>query len=171
MLTRLRLDSGLLVGFAELRRLFVVEPVAEVVFDVGFVPPAAAQGARTLLPFSQPVRVTVQRQWSDARAAQDAFLAALLSSPVLASATELTLDGLHPGRTGAPLVAWLADSPFLGNVRSLRLARNGFTCAEACDLARVASLPRAAHLDATANNLRDPGHTALRKRFGEGLVV
>ncbi len=89
----------------------------------------------------------------------------------MASASALALDGLHPGRSGWPLVRWLADSPFLGRVRSLCVASNGFTCVEACDLARNPRLRRVAHLDATANPIGEPGRDALRARFGDGLVI
>ena len=94
-------------------------------FDVGRVGPRAFAAVRTLLPFPHPVRITVTRGWSNDLGAQDAFVASLLSSPVMASAAELVLDGVF--RVGLP--GWLAKSPFLGDVRSLRLSRNGLTCA------------------------------------------
>ena len=170
LLSNLRLNAAVLPALAELRRLFAVEPVTEVRFDVTHVPPGAATAARTLLPFPRPVRVTVVRAGSD-RGEQDAFLAALLSSPVMASATELTLDGLHPGRAGSRLVCWLTESSFLYNVRSLRLSQNGLTCPAARALSGAPGLRRVAHLDVTNNRIGDAGRAALTARFGDGLVV
>ena len=124
LMTRLLLKANALMPLATLRLLFVDEPVVEVVFDVGRVQASDSVAVRTLLPFPHAIRVTVVRQWSDSPGTQDAFVASLLSSPVMTSATELTLDAVS--RSGLP--GWLAKSPFLGNVWALGLARNGLTC-------------------------------------------
>jgi hypothetical protein len=171
LLTRLRLHTADLTRLAPLRSLFAAEPVAEVVFEVGPVGRFEPTAVRTLPPFPHPVRVSVVRHRTNDAGAQDAFLASLLSSPVLASATALTLDGVVSGRTAAPLVGWLAKSPFLGGVRSLNLARNRVTCADARDLGRVGSLRGVTHLDLTGNVIGAGGRAALAARFGEGVVV
>lgn len=191
-LTRLQLSTAGLARLAPLRLLFFGEPVAELVIEVGRVPPYTSVEARTLPPFPRPVRVTVVR--NRVRGDQDAFFAALLSAPVMACATELSLNGVYrPG-----LVTWLTKSPFLGAVRSLELARNWFGCPAACDLAqnpRLAGvsrlslalnrigdagarvLARSPHLrnveelDLSGNLFGDAARDALRARFGAALVV
>ena len=176
-----------------LRRLIAAEPVTEVVVEVGHVWPYSAIAFRTLPPFPRPVRVTVLRHAGDF-GPQDAFFAALLSAPIMAGATELTLNGVYrPG-----LVTWLAKSPFLGEVRALELARNWFGCPAACDLAQnprlagvtrlslalnrigdagARALARSPHLrdveeiDLSGNLFGDEARAALRARFGAALVV
>jgi hypothetical protein len=139
------------------------------VFEVG----AAGRFARIAvrkLSFPRPVRVSVSRHAGTA-GAQATFLSSLLSSPVMASATALTLNAVNPGRTAAPLVDWLAKSPFLSAVRTLSLTGNRFTRADACGLARVPNLRNVTRLDVTNNLIDEGGRAALAKRFGEGLVV
>ncbi len=194
--TQLRLNSQSLAGVVPLRQLFVCEPITEVLFEVGAARPERAVNARTLLPFSRPIAVKVTRLWSPNRASQDAFLAALLSAPVMASASEVTLAGLSPGRAGTPLVPWLARSPFLRKLRGLNLSHNGFGDPEACDLAQnprlaqverlslahnrignagAQALAQSPHLrnvtriDLTSNRIGGDGLAALAARFGSGL--
>lgn len=172
MLTRLNLDSALLPALAPLRRLLRSEPVSEVAFVAGFAGPRAAVAVRTLLPFAQPVRVAVRRVWAPHGGPQAAFLSALLSAPVLASATALDLNGVNAGGANVPLASWLAGSPFLGGVRSLNLAGNRLTDADARALARAPNLRGVCRVDVTNNGLiGDAGKIALAKRFGAGLVV
>ncbi len=95
------------------------------------------------------------------RASQDAFLAALLSAPVMASASEVTLAGLSPGRAGTPLVPWLARSPFLRKLRGLNLSRNGFGDPEACDLAQNPRLAQVERLSLAHNRIGNAGALAL----------
>ncbi|VTR91528.1 Uncharacterized protein OS=Nitrospina gracilis (strain 3/211) GN=NITGR_780005 PE=4 SV=1: LRR_6: LRR_6: LRR_6 [Gemmata massiliana] len=196
--TQLRLHSQSLAGVIPLRQLFVCEPITEVLFEVGVARPERATAARTLLPFPRPVAVKVTRLWSPNRASQDAFFAALLSAPVMASASEVTLAGLSPGRTGTPLVPWLSQSPFLSGIRVLNLSHNGFGDPEVCDLAQnprlarverlslahnrisntgAIALARSPHLrnvtriDLTSNRIGGDGLAALAARFGNGLVA
>lgn len=172
MLTRLSIDSALLPTYAALRRLLRAEPVAEVTFVAGQVGPRAAVAVRTLLPFPRPIRATATRGLVPHDGPQTAFLAALFSAPVMASATELVLTGVNSGWATVPLVSWLAKSPFLGDVQSLSLANNRLTCAGACHLARVPNLRNVRHLDVTNNPLlAEEGKAALAERFGEGLVI
>ncbi|MBP3957788.1 hypothetical protein J8F10_21255 [Gemmata sp. G18] len=174
------------------------EPVADVVFDVASAGPERAVDARTLLPFAHPVAVKVVRLPSNSRGQQDAFFAALISSPVMASALDVTLAGLYPGRTGTPLVSWLSKSPFFGRVRNLNLSYNWFGDPEACDLAQSPRLARVerlslahnrignagalalvrsphlrnvAHIDLSGNRIGGDGLAALAARFGGGLVA
>jgi hypothetical protein len=159
----LRLEAGVTCRFISLRRLIAAEPVREIFVDAGYAWRGSAVAFRTLPPFPRPVRVTV----GSTSVANDAFLAALLSAPVFASATELVLDGIRR----PALVNWLAKSPFLGAVRSLSLARNSFECADAVALARLSNLRNVRHLNVTDNRIGDAGRAALAARFGEGLVV
>ena len=169
ILTRLRLNTDSLARFLALQQLLVTEPVGELTFEVGAVGQFETIAVRKL-SFPRPVRVSVSRQFRRG-GAQAAFLASLLSSPVMASATALTLNGVNSDRTAAPVVDWLAKSPFLSAVRSLSLTGNRFTCAEACGLARLAGLRNVTHLDVTHNLIGEIGQSVLAKRFGEGLVV
>jgi hypothetical protein len=164
ILTRLRLDAGTICALAPLRRLFVSEPVSEVLIGAGGSSRASAVAFRTLLPFPWPVRVAIERGiWTN-----DALLSALVSCPLLSSATELSLRGYS---YRGEVVTWLAKAPFLGAVRSLNLAQNGLTDAHAGELARVANLRNVRHLDVSGNRIGEAGKSALRARFGEGLVA
>ena len=89
-----------------------------------------------------------------------AYVGALLSSPVMASATELTLNGVNAGWTAVPLVSWLAKSPFLNDVRSLNLANNRLTDADARALVRVPKLRKLRHIDVTKNLIGEAGAEA-----------
>ncbi len=152
------------------RRLIAGEPVTDVLVEVGAASPERAAEARRLLPFPHPVSVKIVRQ-PGATGPQDAFVAALLSSPLVASASALALDALSPTRPRSALVAWVTGSPFLRNVRSLSLRQNGLTCLEAHVLARSEHLWNVQHLDVTNNRIEDPGAAALIERFGAGLVI
>jgi hypothetical protein len=193
LISRLRLKSDATCRFIALRRLIAAEPVTDVVIEVGDVLARSATAFRTLLPFPWPVRVTVAYPGGGG-GERDAFCAALLSAPVMSSATELTLNGLRrPG-----LVGWLAKTPFLGAVRHLDLGRNDFGCPAACDLAHnpwlagierlglaqnrignagARALARSPHLrgvteiDLTGNWFGAEARSALAERFGDGLIV
>jgi hypothetical protein len=193
LISRLRLQADAVYRFAPLRRLIAEEPVSELVFVVHRVRAPSATALRTLLPFPHSVRATVVHTRGE-DGEQDALCAALLSAPVLASVTELMLNGIHrPG-----LVGWLAKGPFLGEVRTLELARNGLGCPGVCDLVqnpRLAGVERLAlalnrignagalalvrsphlrnvvELNLSGNWFGAEARTALEARFGAGLIV
>jgi len=192
LISRLRLESDSVCRFAPLRRLIAEEPVSELVFVVGRGLAQSATAMRTLLPFPHPVRATVVRTRGE-DGAQDALCAALLSAPVMSSVTELLLNSVHrPG-----LVGWLAKTPFLGELRTLELSRNGLGCAAVCDLvqgpwlagvgrlvlalnrignagalvlARSPHLRNVAEIDLRGNWFSDEARSALAERFGAGLL-
>ncbi|QJW95599.1 leucine-rich repeat domain-containing protein [Frigoriglobus tundricola] len=168
--TRLRIIAGALGNMVPVRRLIAGEPVSDVLFEIGETSPARAAEARRLLPFPHPVSVKLVRQQGTV-GQQDAFVAALLSSPLMASASALALDALNHTYHRSALVAWLTRSPFLPNVRSLSLRQNAFTCLEAHVLARSARLRNVRQLDVTDNRIEGPGAAALFDRFGDGLVI
>lgn len=164
-LTRLQLSAADVVPLFRLRRLLASEPLLNVTFTTGRVGELELKAVRHLLPLAYYFNLTI----SPGVAGE--FLASLLSSPVMTTATTLRLDGVNYGRTAAVLVGWLAKSPFLGEVRNLNLARNRFDCADARQLASLPNLPNVQYLNVTENLIGTDGLAALHERFGEAVLA
>lgn len=161
LMVRLRLNTIDLARAAELRRLLAGEPIVDVAFEGARAELFSPVAIRTLVPYRHSIHLSVSP------GVPDAFLASLLSSPVMASASKLVLDGVN----SSGLSGWLAKSPFLRRLRSLSLKGNRFTDAEARELACAANLERLAQLDLSGNVIGEIGRAALAARYGSALVL
>jgi hypothetical protein len=195
-INRLCLESGTLWRTVSAQLLFTAQPIAEIAFEIGSVCEASLLGVRRLLPLPWPVRATITRHAG--RGDYVGFATTLLGSPVVTTATALTVERFSAGRTSWPLICVLTRSPFLRSLRVLKVTASSLGDAEAIDIARcprfaeleelslpgnlireagALALARSPHLrnlkklDLTRNRLSGIGMDELRERFGEGAAV